>query len=935
MPSWDKSRDYYADLGLSPFASQDEIKKQFRKLALKYHPDRNPGREADVNSKFQIIQSAHEILTDPHMKIQYDNSRRNPLSSGVKGNPWKDYGKEWQPPPTRNSTASPNKAPSGAERYAGFAGRAGKSPAKEDRQSWKSNAEAWESMRPNSTRRRPQTPPGRAPTSATGHSKATDSGSVPPRTAYQQQKAQASFGTRRTGYVPQSPVGDEPPVTNKNYFTSRDRSTPFKEAQPNTSTRFSPPDPLDQFKETIYDHRQSTPYRAPGGEKTRLHNPNLNTRGERVGPDLEPPMPGSYPFESAKGYDAFGESNASKGSGNDAESDDSAKFTKESARPANGQMPNGSGAAPTSEAGERYKPKAGQTNTVPQPPTGTAANLPKASEKVGETAPTASGGSAQATNGPSVYAPSAQSLKELESQFPQPGTRKERIAKMYSDRASEWLDAQSGSYSVDPSSGGGQKPTLLNFEQMQMNKLNHLINSRLEPDQKTSIHQPKKQAGLDSTNPTAKKPKFTADNAHHSSFRFPIGDDSGKGAGTERPSEHTSEKIDTRFVDELPDNLKFSAGTPAANDGGPRTAPFHIHPSTGDGLPLGQTQPSWTPKMPRATFEALGPGFSVGDWNDILGSHNFEPQPTRTHSTSPNRRTTVKKSKPVKMTAGTAGMVDEGDGEDHVEVPRSSSGPMPASVADATAMDIDSPPLGKVDPVLKVPQTKGARKIPVEPHREEWRAGDVNGVRTKSATPTGEAEQFAQKADPQPRPFVGQPQHVGSEDSEYLSTTFADFKNVEPFTDRNAKGLENFGDLKSTLPFPSQPSEHIPLHKEPSSSKPKQLEFPPVPVAPRLPPSAMAARPNIVHYRKYAQDFFVYLDKWENFNTKVMEHFKTRQLIYGDRRRRRGMTWLDTATAEYMAEVEQDQDVRLQWTQACADHQIRVREFMTYKEQVR
>lgn len=44
-------------------------------LALEYHPDRNPGRESELNTKFQAIQVAHEILCDPHQRLKYDTER--------------------------------------------------------------------------------------------------------------------------------------------------------------------------------------------------------------------------------------------------------------------------------------------------------------------------------------------------------------------------------------------------------------------------------------------------------------------------------------------------------------------------------------------------------------------------------------------------------------------------------------------------------------------------------------------------------------------------------------------------------------------------------------------------------------------------------------------------------------------------------------------
>ncbi|KAF2227429.1 DnaJ domain-containing protein, partial [Elsinoe ampelina] len=64
--------NYYAALEVGSDASVEDIKKQYRKLALKYHPDRNPGKEEEFNSKFQAISAAHEILCDPSTKAAYD-----------------------------------------------------------------------------------------------------------------------------------------------------------------------------------------------------------------------------------------------------------------------------------------------------------------------------------------------------------------------------------------------------------------------------------------------------------------------------------------------------------------------------------------------------------------------------------------------------------------------------------------------------------------------------------------------------------------------------------------------------------------------------------------------------------------------------------------------------------------------------------------------
>lgn len=67
-------KDYYAILGVSPDASLEEIKSAYRKLALKYHPDRNPG-DKSAEEKFKEINEAYQVLSDPKKRAQYDQMR--------------------------------------------------------------------------------------------------------------------------------------------------------------------------------------------------------------------------------------------------------------------------------------------------------------------------------------------------------------------------------------------------------------------------------------------------------------------------------------------------------------------------------------------------------------------------------------------------------------------------------------------------------------------------------------------------------------------------------------------------------------------------------------------------------------------------------------------------------------------------------------------
>src|SRR3954453_12041740 len=70
--------DYYEILGVNKNAREDEIKKAYRKLARKYHPDLNPN-DKEANKKFQQINEANEVLSDLDKRKKYDQ-----------------YGKDWQ-----------------------------------------------------------------------------------------------------------------------------------------------------------------------------------------------------------------------------------------------------------------------------------------------------------------------------------------------------------------------------------------------------------------------------------------------------------------------------------------------------------------------------------------------------------------------------------------------------------------------------------------------------------------------------------------------------------------------------------------------------------------------------------------------------------------------------------------------------------------------
>src|ERR1700758_2239401 len=64
-------RDYYTVLGVNRDASDEDIKKAYRRLAMKFHPDRNPGDKA-AEEKFKEAKEAYEVLSDPSKRSIYD-----------------------------------------------------------------------------------------------------------------------------------------------------------------------------------------------------------------------------------------------------------------------------------------------------------------------------------------------------------------------------------------------------------------------------------------------------------------------------------------------------------------------------------------------------------------------------------------------------------------------------------------------------------------------------------------------------------------------------------------------------------------------------------------------------------------------------------------------------------------------------------------------
>ncbi|KAL2798745.1 hypothetical protein BJX66DRAFT_294761 [Aspergillus keveii] len=346
MVKLDVRRDYYADLGLAPNADPEDVKRQFRKLALKYHPDRNPGREVEFNAKFQAIQSAHEILSDPGQRLKYDTER---LRNGYYG-PSKTSSTR-KDPTAGFTTAKPNtKAPfaerpksfhhgpsTGAQRYASYARAAPKQPWEKMRDETQTRADAyrgfqemkgnpmpgWSSFDPRGRTPQPGAtrPTGTTPNGHSAHRKSayeyvhTGAKPTPADTAQQWQSTR-----KKQGFAPRAAGGDEPMAANTASYRNASRFTPAPSptARKPTAAASDFPSGTERVNTPEYE-RASSKYASTGGEKTffsssmlgRSASTRTSPKTSNSRPRTNPPSP--TPQESGRHRSASPNLKANRG----------------------------------------------------------------------------------------------------------------------------------------------------------------------------------------------------------------------------------------------------------------------------------------------------------------------------------------------------------------------------------------------------------------------------------------------------------------------------------------------------------------------------------------------------------------------------------------------------------------------------------------------
>ncbi|OAA61484.1 Heat shock protein DnaJ [Cordyceps fumosorosea ARSEF 2679] len=834
-----ETRDYYADLEISPTAEIADIKKQFRKLgednlpvigagalltlpALQYHPDRNPGREQEVNAQFQIIQAANEVLSDPTKKARYDASyggrtNRYPAASGRKGNPWSEAAQNFPPPPRRNPPGGkPTTSGGGAQRWSSRFSAGVPPTAKQytnaDPETKKNAAKAFDTMR-KSQAKKPQPKPEPPP--------------PPPRTQTGRERAEASFGTRKASQATRPPTSQHDPSYRKPAPQPYDIGS---------QTQTPVPDPLSQFRDNgAHSHaRYNSQYATHGGEKIDPFEGMRRTPSMRNAED-----------DTTRPSRADNLNNGTAGA---------------YAKPSSQQQTHRSGGVDSAQQ---------DTESMYANPSTPYSNKtsPSHSSKNRPTMSSSYYGSLS-----SVYNPQSDNLASSESQaLPQDSPH---FDKQLQDLLARLIYANYPCPFYPP-----------NYD-----------------------HTPR---------------RGYADKAHHDSFSFRVDDDTftpsdnSRSPSRRRPAHQSSfdktnvDAINTKFSKEFADKpWNFTAGSPTADKPGAQPS------NTDSPNPKQSNLPDDGTATEAPVHET---GFNPGGWTDKFGPQTFVPQQAPAGSASPTKasRTNSRKNKPAKSNANNPIVINDSDEEDLYEWTGRKPQAQETFTDGPQEMDIDTPPAVPPRP------PPSARGIYVEPHRPEWRSDIVQPAAQHAAPEVSAGEPST--------PPVG-----GSEDSEEFMASFEDLKNVAPFAQQKG-GLKSFADLKDNLPFESRASGEVPLRMPPVQA----LVFPTPPTAPRPPPTVAIdnMRPSDRSWNKYFDDFVMYFQEWELFNTQVVDHFATRDAHTRRDRESKGYAFLGSCSEngiqEYSSCVQQDNDVRRQWRAACEGHEERFKEFMAFRNKMK
>lgn len=921
MPkAYDVKRNYYADLELPTNASCEDVKKQYRKLALQYHPDRNAGKEEEYIPKFQAIQAAHEILGEPSEKSKYDADRRKAglyptggvgtstgAATGARGNPYQATS-AYPPPPRRTQPGTWQRTNTGADRFSSFP-RGAPTAKKPDPTAERQNAfRAWQNMNNAQDRqqqqrysqagtqpqpktaspRRPAPPPRAADPKFPSDEKIRAGFSyreAPQPTgsadnAEERQSAWAAFqkshanvnspGVKRSntsktpkkqGFDPNVLGPDEGPAPDSQY-AHRHKSADFGRPSANP-----PPPPPRQPQP---DSPMSTP--------SRPHADPLRPFKSRTSEDDAPYSEGNRvrtPYSSFSGERTdFGSdmrrSNSTRDTFRMSHGSNSSRARSTSPLRRSSAVPSGNGQ--------------NQANAQPQKPAFSV-------------------GGSSSTSSVSSEPDSADTPDQYQSPFSQPpksAVPPINRPKIVPSPPSRRFNGSTNPTSPPPANGSG------------------LADGGIQPKSNPNIFSYPTSPDLFGASANSKSRSEENINTSFSANGW-----SGTFSGSA-----------DYFAPPQGPQRRGSPSTRGAQRPGVRTANSTFgQPSSATQSPTNTSMPPPPrPYAAQADDNASAPQgagsdakFSKEQWEQTFkdASWTYPPPPSMpppsspakgsTKGRQPSRKNSRAQSKPTSSgsgsgTAANPHVIDEKDDET-IHPPRTGQSASAEPAQEADAMDIDNtPPATEQQP--RAEHQKEPRLVSVPP--SAWRQSQGPHASTIHHRATSS----------------------GSSNGGPLKTNLNDLANVAPFTQTtDGAGLSDLKSMSATLPFPSQAANTLPTNPH----KPQTLSLPVVPIPPKSPP-----RLSKHTWHQYAQNFGVYLLAFNSFNSAMLQHFQARDQ-QAALRMQAGMAWLEAAGdatvgggfGTFAREVKEDERVRETWNMGCERHADAVKEFDEVRERVR
>lgn len=883
-------------------------------LALKYHPDKNPGKEAEFNAKFQAIKTAHDLLSDPQQRLKYDTDRLRAGYGKVSGPPKSSStSRRTQPqptafrPPTRPSynppppfakpQTTPNGPSAGAKRYEAHA-RAGPQSWHKPRDEAQTRADAfkgfsgmrgsnaagaagWRGFDPNT---------GRSTTGGTPRQQNQPFGKPRPQSAYE--RFQESYRTqnpstsphspkKRNGYAPGASGDDEPMARNTSAYTSSSRPSSMYFDPPPPPTAKKPAAP-DQPQFHTENERPSSRYATAGGEKTffkssglgrsstvRTPSGDYRTTSARTNPSS--PTPGQYErHRSASPKSGRNRTYSVSETSSDLDDDDSSEEDIPEPKPKPKAIPksrlrqrqkfadlyghNDS----SSSTGENPHARQGHKHSGPSP-------SPQGFWKYRRSSGY-QGGNADLYRDKGHNSDSAAFPKGQQGPFGSSSSRYETLSPRPFDKPkshyfTQWNRPESAqSKPTSQPIFGRDSPNNLHKKFSEEDWRDHINKFDF-----LGAHATNKDAFRSSPKGSMDKEKSARlfrDFASWKATNYPQPEFAGmsmedKKQYAQQNTVHTSPGLQNR-------------GKTTDNSGPTQSAEATAAGSTGfdSFAPAGGNTRQSQPQKAQAPTPFAQAKFSADLWSEQLQnlSWNVADAGKNRQANTPPMRSPKKPARsgnkvrsdpqPVKLTTE----AEESKETINSDTSQKSTQP-PATDAEVEpeAMDLDE----EVPPIHPTASAGGST------------SGSANASYPNLNGNSPPINPAAPKGTASPNTANG----TSRTDARTPLFNLDNLRNTAPFTNTNSDGIENLEDVFATLPFESKPRQHNTTKQD---TRPRELDLPRPPKRPRAPelvslqPGSQLVLPRD-KWTYYVSAMGTYMHEWNSFNRRMLLHFNTRQ----------------------------------------------------------